>query len=608
MAKKSKRPTTPQRSVTSVSDRRAARAVDAITPAFVEWCRQEEDLPAEGALLLLESVRALVAAYFQESPSSEATNFEPVPFGLAMAEVIGAQDNEDEDGGAFVFESIHLYVEFLGDTGAWTGADEDFEAVHELFHMDEEGVLPDIVAPALTAEEELAGLGGTELARRLEKLLRWLGDGRTATSTGALRLKEIEGAAAAVGVAAKGASPNAKREPVPLFDIEGAAGDSVPTVKSMHEVPLLAKFWLALDVSGLIDIGSTKAWPTPLAEEFLEPGHPGRLEVLRDFTAKFLAIAVLGEEEWAPWVTHASMAQTALLFAACTKTPVPADVLTDPAKFRGANLDEYGARILRDRMDELAELGLVTLDGVIAVPPAVVPAVVLVMQGALQDEDDDDGDPWEPRQPSPVAQQPRQPARKRKKSAPATILQLKIMLKGSKPPIWRRLLVRSDLTLAQFHHVLQMSFGWTDSHLHEFRVGGWNGTAYGPVGPEFDFGDPMPLDEAAVTLGDILSQEKDKLDYVYDFGDDWDHAVTVEQVLPHEAGAPAVRCTGGRGAGPAEDCGGVWGWASMVAAVNDPSHEEHAEYRDWLGLAPGGTLDPKEFDKDELNADLVEMY
>lgn len=610
MAKKNKRHNAAQRSVTSVSGLRAARAVDALTPAFVEWCRQVQGVPAEGTMELLRPVKALVGAYFHASLSAEATNFEPAPFGLAMAEVLGAYDEEDEDEISFAFESIHLYLEFLSETDAWTGTDEGFDAVDELFHMDEERSLPEITAPELMVEEELAALAGTGLAQRLEKLLGWLGEGRAVTSTGALRLKEIEGAAAAVGVAAKGAMPNAKREPLPFFDIAGESPDSIDTVKSMNDVPLLAKFWAALEACGLIDIGSTKVWPTPLAEEFLEPEHPARLDVLREFTTKFLAIAVLGEEEWAPWITHAAMVQSALLFTACTNEVLPVEVLTDPAKLQEVGLDDFGAKILQHRMEELAELGLIVMDKFITVPPAVVPAVAAVMQSAFQDDGVDD--PWEPQQQKqPQVKRPLQPkqaARTRKNAAPAVILQLKIMLKGSKPPVWRRLLVRSDLTLAQLHRVMQTSFEWTDYHLHEFRVGGYNGTVYGPVGPEFDFGDPMPLDEAAVTLGRILTEEKDKMDYIYDFGDDWDHAITVEKVLPNEDGVPAVRCTGGRGAGPAEDSGGVWGWQGVVEAVNDPSHTEHAEYRDWLGLAPGESLDPKAFDKDELNEELIGMY
>jgi len=168
--------------------------------------------------------------------------------------------------------------------------------------------------------------------------------------------------------------------------------------------------------------------------------------------------------------------------------------------------------------------------------------------------------------------------------------------------------LRSDLTLDQLHQVLQLSFGWMDSHLHEFQVGGYDGTFYGPVGPEFDFGDPMPEDESAVEVGELLAAEKDAITYVYDFGDNWQHTVTLEKVLPYDGGVPAVRCTGGRGAGPAEDSGGVWGWESMVEAVNDPSHEQHDEYRDWLGLAAGELLDPKAFDQGVVNERLLASF
>ena len=162
MAKKTKSPKNASRNVTSVSELRATRAVDAITPAFVDWCRQTEDVPAEDALVLLGPVKVLVAAYFHASPSSEPTSFEPIPFGLAMEAALSEHDDE-EDWRGFAFDAIHVYIEFLGKTDAWTGTDEDFNAVDELFHMGEEGVLPDVVAPNLTPEEVLAGLEGTEL-------------------------------------------------------------------------------------------------------------------------------------------------------------------------------------------------------------------------------------------------------------------------------------------------------------------------------------------------------------------------------------------------------------------------------------------------------------
>ena len=82
--------------------------------------------------------------------------------------------------------------------------------------------------------------------------------------------------------------------------------------------------------------------------------------------------------------------------------------------------------------------------------------------------------------------------------------------------------------------------------------------------------------------------------YTYDFGDDWVHSIKLEKILASDDGDGQLpRCTAGRGAAPAEDSGGTWGWANIVEAVNDPRHEEHKEYREWLGMLPGETLDPK---------------
>lgn len=127
---------------------------------------------------------------------------------------------------------------------------------------------------------------------------------------------------------------------------------------------------------------------------------------------------------------------------------------------------------------------------------------------------------------------------------PTHMLQLKISLPDAEPPIWRRLVLRPDLTLAELHEVIMVAFAWEDCHLHEFRVGGPRGTAYGPPSDDFDFGEPS-LNEADYTIGDLLSREQEKIDYIYDFGDNWDHQIVLEKVLPYDAGVPAVRCTDG---------------------------------------------------------------
>ena len=113
------------------------------------------------------------------------------------------------------------------------------------------------------------------------------------------------------------------------------------------------------------------------------------------------------------------------------------------------------------------------------------------------------------------------------------LYQLKITLKWSKPPIWRRVLVRGDMTLDRLHNVIQIAMGWTDSHLHQFIAGsGFARTFYGRPDPEFaDMGSEM-LNEKRFTVADLAPAAKRKFIYEYDFGDSWKHEVCVEKVLP----------------------------------------------------------------------------
>jgi Plasmid pRiA4b ORF-3-like protein len=93
-----------------------------------------------------------------------------------------------------------------------------------------------------------------------------------------------------------------------------------------------------------------------------------------------------------------------------------------------------------------------------------------------------------------------------------------------------------------------------------------------------------------------------RLRYTYDFGDSWEHDLTVEKILPADRVGHAV-CMAGRRAGPPEDCGGVWGYADLLAILSDPGHPEHAERLDWLGHQP----DPEAFDKDAINRAFTEI-
>ncbi len=177
----------------------------------------------------------------------------------------------------------------------------------------------------------------------------------------------------------------------------------------------------------------------------------------------------------------------------------------------------------------------------------------------------------------------------KKAAGSGLIYQLKVTLRGSKPSIWRRLLVPADLTLGDLHAILQVAMGWTDSHLHEFQVGD---ERYGEPAPEMEV-----VDEDRVRLSKVIPGEKFKFRYEYDFGDSWEHVVLVEKVLPAELGRSYPTCLKGKGNCPPEDCGGIWGFADFLAAMADPNHPEHEPLKEWSG----GDYDPEEFDLAEVN-------
>lgn len=176
-----------------------------------------------------------------------------------------------------------------------------------------------------------------------------------------------------------------------------------------------------------------------------------------------------------------------------------------------------------------------------------------------------------------------------------SIYQLKVTLKGIRPPIWRRFLIASTASLADVHIVLQIVMGWTDSHLHEFAKGR---DRYGV--PDEDF--PADIyDEAKYRLDQLLKEEKEKLIYTYDFGDGWEHDVVLEKILPFETGAKLPLCLKGSRACPPEDVGGTPGYEMFLEAISDPEHPEHASMLEWIADDTGNIFDPERFDLAEVN-------
>jgi hypothetical protein len=179
------------------------------------------------------------------------------------------------------------------------------------------------------------------------------------------------------------------------------------------------------------------------------------------------------------------------------------------------------------------------------------------------------------------------------------VLQIKVTLLGSKPPIWRRVLVPSILTLAQLHDVIQDTMGWEDYHLHEFEIGGHR---YGIPNPDMTFLDGPPLmNDKKVRLYDVLGKAGAKALYTYDFGDGWEHRIVVEKVLQSEPRTAYPARTAGKGHCPPEDCGGMWGYYDFLEAIRDPAHERHEELLEWTG----GSFDPDAFSVEQANKRLA---
>ena len=136
----------------------------------------------------------------------------------------------------------------------------------------------------------------------------------------------------------------------------------------------------------------------------------------------------------------------------------------------------------------------------------------------------------------------------RKANAPA--YQLKILLIGSKPDIWRRLRVPGNANLGWIHAVLQVAMGWTNSHLHHFLTAE---ARYSDPRHNEDMGPggEPDRDEAKATLEQVVPDNGAQFGYEYDFGDSWEHEITVEKILPPDAAAATVAlCLGGARACP----------------------------------------------------------
>jgi hypothetical protein len=185
-------------------------------------------------------------------------------------------------------------------------------------------------------------------------------------------------------------------------------------------------------------------------------------------------------------------------------------------------------------------------------------------------------------------------SRASRREPPSSVHQMRVTLKGSRPPIWRRVLVKSDISLHRLHLTLQVVMGWTNTHLYQFEL---DRESYGEPHPDYE---GTMLNARTMKLSRIAPCATRRFTYRYDFGDGWGHEVVVEKIFQGQQGVHYPICLGGKRACPPEDCGGIGGYADFLAAIRNPRHPEHESMLDWIG----GEFHPEAFDIEDVKAGL----
>ncbi|MPZ25893.1 MAG: plasmid pRiA4b ORF-3 family protein [Micromonosporaceae bacterium] len=204
------------------------------------------------------------------------------------------------------------------------------------------------------------------------------------------------------------------------------------------------------------------------------------------------------------------------------------------------------------------------------------------------------------------------PSRRRPRRVDVVSYRVRIDLTRTKPPVWRRLELASDLFLDDVHRVIQVAFGWWDYHLHRFGCGPeryGHDTEYYLCPFDVEEGETEGVPEEQVRLDEVLVDAGDKLFYDYDFGDGWELVLRLEAVMPRDDSAPRPVCLAGRRPAPHEDSGGTHHYKLLVAAT-DPTSPDHAEAVREYARYIGDEADPAEyrptpFEAEEVNQDLA---
>jgi hypothetical protein len=185
------------------------------------------------------------------------------------------------------------------------------------------------------------------------------------------------------------------------------------------------------------------------------------------------------------------------------------------------------------------------------------------------------------------------------------VYQFKIALKGITPQVWRRIRVPETYTFWDLHVAIQSAMDWGGHHLHEFTILNPKTGEMDVIGiPHEDFDEREVLEGWKIKIARYFSMTNKKADYLYDFGDYWEHSIVLEKILPKDSKTRYPCCIAGKRSSPPDDVGGIPGFEEFVEIMKDSSHEEHDEMVEWYC----DEFDPEAFNcKDVTFLDPAEM-
>ncbi len=182
------------------------------------------------------------------------------------------------------------------------------------------------------------------------------------------------------------------------------------------------------------------------------------------------------------------------------------------------------------------------------------------------------------------------------------IARIRIELRNVDPAVWRRVDVPLSYTLMSLHHVIQLTVGWCNCHLFEFRVGE---RCYGePVPYAADW---QPFKAKNIRLQMLVDRGTRRFTYLYDFGDSWEHDIVIEEIRSGDADIDYPAFVDGANRCPPEDVGGFIGFKEFLEAAFNPGHKDHNELTAWYEARYNKRFDPDDIDLPRIRVWLAEF-